>query len=289
MSSTRRRHRPRRAATTPASPGTACDSPMTAGQVWSLAIDPTTPNHARRYRGTVPRRDVPHRRRRHHLGAAPPEIPEFCAGVSRPRILTATVDEYRPQVGSGSASRRAGCGAAGTAATRWARSTAPPRTSPRRHQLRRALRRGPPGPAQDAGGPVVNALFVSPTTAGRGPVPIPGSTWGIYYTRLVRACPVPMSSCSASATGHPGPQTRSSAPTTWPGPGSVVSRHPGELHRVGLRRAPGRPRARLRRDQVRATCSARTDAGRSGKEWREFPEITDVAWTPATAPAPEGH
>jgi len=74
------------------------DSPMNDRTIWSLAVDPTHPDTMLVGTGAPSRAAV---FRTTDGGETweqlPPQIPEFCAGVNRPRILTCTVDRYEPK------------------------------------------------------------------------------------------------------------------------------------------------------------------------------------------------
>ena len=113
------------------------------------------------------------------------------------------------------------------------------------------------------------------------------ATWGIYYTRLVARIPGSNALLLGIGDGTPGTTTRifrsDDLARTWvestfdePAGSTVwaVGTHPEDPDLVFAGTKYG--------DLFRST-----DGGRGfTKEWRQFPEITDVAWTPAVAAAP---
>ena len=279
------------AATTPAPPGSRVPSPFDDQQVWSIAVDPQRPGlPPRRHRSTVARGDVPHAPTPATTwDRLPPEIPERCAGVSRPRILTVTVDRVRRPDRPGSASRRAGCGAAGTAATAGPASTARPRTSRTASPTPtstaswssrdRPRRPGVPGRQR--------ALRQPRRRRDLDPDRHPEAVGHLLHPPGHAASPVPMRCCSVSATAPRAPRRRSSAPTTWPGPGRSPSSTPPRTPPCGPSACtPPTPASSFAGTKYGHLFRS-TDGGRTcTKEWREFPEITDVAWTPPRRPGP---
>jgi photosystem II stability/assembly factor-like uncharacterized protein len=130
----------------------------------------------------------------------------------------------------------------------------------------------------------VNALFVSTDDGRTWRRTGTKSTWGIYYTRLVSRIPNSNDLLLGIGDGTPGTETRvfrsEDLAATWtrstfdtPANSTVwaFGLHPHDPNLVFA----GTKYGHLFRS---------TDAGRNFvKEWREFPEITDVAWTPAVA------
>ncbi|WP_327589703.1 hypothetical protein OHA25_23825 [Nonomuraea sp. NBC_00507] len=267
------------------------DSPMNGMHIWALAIDPDDPDRILAGTGAPSRAAV---FRTTDAGKSwdrlPPEIPEFCAGVNRPRILTVTWDH----VDSGGA--WFGVEEGGLWRTRdrgytWQRVDGTPASLPDGvtnsdiHSI--VVLAGPPKTIVVA---VVNALFVSQDD---------GRTWtrqdtrrkyGIYYTRLVMPIPGTDDLLLGIGDATPGTMTKILYSTdlaqTWteadldtPANSTVwaFGTHPADPSTVFA----GTKYGHLLRS---------TDAGRTWtKEWREFPEITDVAWTPAVAAGPGAH
>jgi photosystem II stability/assembly factor-like uncharacterized protein len=267
------------------------DSPMNGMHVWSLALDPDDPDCMLAGTGAPSRAAV---FRTADGGKSwdrlPPEIPEFCAGVSRPRILTAAWDHadgrtawFGVEEGGLWRSRDRG--------DTWERVDGTPRTRP--HGVTNSdvhcvvVLEGPPKTTVVA---VVNALFVSHDDGGTWSRQDTREAYGIYYTRLVTRIPGTNELLLGIGDGTPGTTTRILRSTdlarTWtesalgtPANSTVwaFAVHPADPALVFA----GTKYGHLFRS---------ADAGRTWvKEWREFPEITDVAWTPAVAAAPAGH
>lgn len=267
------------------------DSPMNGMHVWSLAIDPNDPDCMLAGTGAPSRAAV---FRTADGGKSwdrlPPEIPEFCAGVSRPRILTAAWDHadgrtawFGVEEGGLWRSRDRG--------DTWERVDGTPRTLP--HGVTNSdihcvvVLEGPPKTIVVA---VVNALFVSQDDGGTWSRQDTRQAYGIYYTRLVTNIPGTNDLLLGIGDGTPGTMTRILRSTdlahTWtesaldtPANSTVwaFAVHPADPALVFAGTKYGH-------------LSRSVDAGRTWvKEWREFPEISDVAWTPAVAAAPAGH
>lgn len=216
-----------------------------------------------------------------------PEIPERCAGVSKPRILTATWDDvdgrsawFGVEEGGLWCSRDRG--------DTWDRTDGTPKSLP--HGVTGSdvhcivVLEGPPKTLVCL---VVNAIFVSTDDGATWTRTDTRETWGIYYTRLVARIPGTTSSLLLGiGDATPGTLTRifrsDDLARTWqestldvPANSTVwaFGVHPADPLLVFA----GTKYGHLFRS---------TDGGRSfAKEWREFPEITDVAWTPYVAPA----
>ncbi|HKS99709.1 MAG TPA: hypothetical protein VJT31_09295 [Rugosimonospora sp.] len=257
------------------------DSPFNDTQVWSIAIDPNDPDSMLVGTGAPSRAAV---YRTGDGGARwerlAPELPERCAGVSRPRILTATYDHvdgksawFGVEEGGLWRSRDRG--------DTWTRvDGAPPGVSVSDVHCVAVL----DGPPKTIVCLVVNAIFVSRDDGATWTRTGTRSTWGIYYTRLVARIPNSNAVLLGIGDGTPGTLTRifrsDDLAQTWqestldtPANSTVwaFGTHPHDPDLVFA----GTKYGHLFRS---------TDGGRSfTKQWREFPEITDVAWTPAVA------
>ncbi|MGE5136915.1 MAG: WD40/YVTN/BNR-like repeat-containing protein [Gemmatimonadota bacterium] len=267
------------------------DSPMNGSHVWSLTIDPSAPDCMLAGTGAPSRAAI---FRTTDGGATwdrlPPQLPESCAGVSRPRILTTAWDHVDGKT-AWFGVEEGGLWRSRDRGDTWERIDGTPRSLP--HGVTNsdihciAVLDGPPKTIVVA---VVNALFVSQDD---------GETWtrqgtreayGIYYTRLVTRLPDSDDLLLGIGDGTPGTMTRifrstdlaqtwtessldtPANSTTW-----AFAVHPADPALVFA----GTKYGHLFRSP---------DAGRTwAKEWREFPEITDVAWTPAVAAAPAAH
>ena len=125
------------------------DSPMNGQAVWSIAIDPVDPSYI--YAGTgAPSRAVMFRSTDGGTTweRLSPEIPEFCQGVNRPRILTICVDPSDTAqvwfgVEEGGLWRSGDHGATCVASTRNAASPIPTSIASRCCRRRRSNRSGP--------------------------------------------------------------------------------------------------------------------------------------------------
>ncbi len=267
------------------------DSPMNGSHVWSLAVDPNDPDCMLAGTGAPSRAAI----FRTTDGGAnwdqlPPQIPESCAGVSRPRILTTAWDHVDGKT-AWFGVEEGGLWRSRDRGDTWERIDGTPHSLP--HGVTNSdihcivVLDGPPKTIVVA---VVNALFVSQDD---------GETWtrqgtreayGIYYTRLVTRIPGTEELLLGIGDGTPGTMTRifrsADLAGTWtesaldtPANSTVwaFAVHPADPALVFA----GTKYGHLFRS---------ADAGRSwAKEWREFPEITDVAWTPAVAAAPATH
>jgi photosystem II stability/assembly factor-like uncharacterized protein len=263
-------------------------SPFNDTQVWSIAIDPHDPDSMLVGTG-APSRAAMYRTADggSTWDRLPPELPERCAGVSKPRILTVTYDHVDAK------SAWFGVEEGGL----W-RSRDRGDTWDRVDGTRKELPHGVTvsdvhcvvvldGPPKTLICVVVNAVFVSQDDGLTWARTDTKATWGIYYTRLVARIPGSNALLLGIGDGTPGTTTRifrsDDLARTWaestfdePATSTVwaVGTHPAEPDLVFAGTKYG--------DLFRST-----DGGRAfAKEWRQFPEITDVAWTPAVAAAP---
>jgi photosystem II stability/assembly factor-like uncharacterized protein len=255
--------------------------------VWSIAVDPNHPSVV--YAGTgAPSRSALFKSvdAGETWSRLPPEMPEFCAGVNRPRMLTICVDpDDSQQVWFGV--EEGGVWRSRDGGQNFTRVDGP--NSAIRNSDIHAISILP----RTASAPkttivlTVNAVYVSDDD---------GQSWdgklskqrfdGLYYTRTVM--PIPKTEgelVMAIGDGTPGYKTRLYRSTdrgrNWAetelevAPNSTfwaLGSHPADplLMYAGTKYG----------DLFRSR-----DGGRSWqKEWREFSEITAVAWTPVAAP-----
>lgn len=255
--------------------------------VWSIAIDPNHPEVL--YAGTgAPSRSALFKST--DAGETwfrlPPEMPEFCLGVNRPRMLTICVNPDDSQdvwfgVEEGGVWRSRDAGQT------FERLDDPKKTI--RISDIHAISILP----QTAAAPrtfivlTVNSVYVSQDD---------GQTWdakaskerfdGLYYTRTV--LPVPATDnelLMAIGDGTPGFKTRlyRSEDRGYHWTEAAVDVTPNSCFwAIGGHEADP---SRLYAGTKYGDLYRSTDGGRSWqKEWREFPEITAVAWTPVRAP-----
>ncbi len=263
------------------------DSPFNDQQVWSIAIDPNDADSMLIGTG-APSRAVMYRTGDGGVtwDRLSPELPEKCAGVSKPRILTTVYDHVDGK------SAWFGVEEGGLWVTRdrgdtWDRTDGPDGVTPSDIHCVVVL----DGPPKTIVCLVVNAIFVSQDDGRTWTRTGTKSTWGIYYTRLVARIPGSNSLLLGIGDATPGTVTRvfrsDDLAQTWtestfdtPANSTVwtFGTHPTDADLVFA----GTKYGHLFRS---------TDGGRTfTKEWREFPEITDIAWTPAVAAAaPAAH
>lgn len=266
-------------------------TPFDDRHVWSIAVDPHDPDTLLVGTG-APSRAAMYRT---CDGGATwdrvgPELPEHCAGVSKPRILTTTFDHVDGKsawfgVEEGGLWRSRNRGESWDRVDGTAEELPDGVTVSDVHCV--VVLDGPPKTIICI---VVNALFVSTDDGLTWTRTGTKSTWGIYYTRLVHRLPGSNSVLLGIGDGTPGTTTRifrsDNLAATWheatldvPANSTVwaFGTHSTDPDLVFA----GTKYGHLFRS---------TDGGRTfTKEWREFPEITDVAWTPAVAADPPAH
>ncbi len=259
------------------------DSPFNDQQVWAIAIDPHDPDSMLVGTG-APSRAAMYRTDDggKSWDRLSPELPERCAGVSKPRILTAIYDHvdgksmwFGVEEGGLWRSRNRG--------DTWERldgADLPQGVTVSDVHCIVVL----DGPPKTLVCVVVNAIFVSRDDGLTWSRTGTKSTWGIYYTRLVTRIPGSNSLLLGIGDGTPGTTTRifrsDDLARTW----SEATLDVAASSTVwGFGTHPSDPDLVLAGTKY-GNLFRSTDGGRSfTKEWRDFPEITDVAWTPAVA------
>jgi photosystem II stability/assembly factor-like uncharacterized protein len=265
------------------------DSPMNGMQVWSLAVDPGDPALILAGTGAPSKAAV---FRTTDGGKSwdrlPPEIPEFCAGVSRPRILTMTWDSAN---GAWFGIEEGGLWRTRDQGDTWQRLDGTPASLPDGvtnsdvHCV--TILDGPPKTIVVA---VVNALFISQDDGVTWTRQDTRARYGIYYTRLVAAIPGTSDLLLGIGDATPGTTARIFYSTdlaqTWT-EATLDSPANSTVWAFGVHAAdPALVFAGTKYGHLYRSV----DAGRNWtKEWREFPEITDVAWTPAVAAGSRVH
>ncbi len=267
------------------------DSPMNGLTVWALAFDPVDPSIV--YAGTgAPSRGRMYRSRNGGLSwtTLPVELPEFCKGVNRPRILSIAVHPQRHEevwfgVEEGGAWRSSDFG------DHWSRvdTEASGISNSDIHAIAvlPALAEGPDAAPARHLILTVNSVYTSDDA---------GESWsgvasksrfdGMYYTRTVQ--PVDAEGRTLLlAIGDATPGTRS---------GIWRSTDRGRSWaRTLLHSAPNSTfwafgthaadRSLVLAGTKYGDLFRSTDGGASWfKDWRAFSEITSVAWTPYEAP-----
>lgn len=262
------------------------DSPMNGMAVWSIAVDPLDPAYI--YAGTgAPSRAVMFR----SIDGAKswerlsPEIPEFCHGVNRPRILTICVDPLDGTkawfgVEEGGAWRSLDRGLT------WKRID---EDSAIRNSDIHAIAILPPDQNKQPAVVfvlTVNSVFTS-TDDGKTWTGVPSKSRfdGMYYTRTVQPLPGGDSLMLAIGDGTPGTRSKIyrsvDRGTTWT-PALLHAAPNSTVWAFGVHAAdPALVFAGTKYGDLFRSF----DGGLSWfKEWRAFPEITSVAWTPFLAP-----
>ena len=263
---------------------TRVSGPFDDTQLWTLSIDPNDPDFLLVGSGAPDRAYVWSST---DAGATwtelPPRIPATCAGVSKPRILTSTVDPSDPDrlwfgIEEGGLWHSADRGAS------WERLDAAPGTAGAvtNSDVHAVLVH--PGDPKTHLVVTVNALWTSRDRGATWEGRIAREAFGYRYARTVAVLPDGHTLLFACGDGTPGTVTRvyrsDDVGATWQEttfdvePNSTVwgfGVHPADPALVFA----GTKYGHLLRS---------VDGGRSWvKEWREFSEITAVTWTPAVA------
>ena len=254
--------------------------------VWSIAVDPRNPRVI--FAGTgAPSRAAIYRS--HDAGETwtrlPPEIPEFCAGVNRPRLLTICIDpDDSQQVWFGI--EEGGAWRSRNGGDSWVRVDDSIPGGLRNSDIHAIAML-----ASKGDDPKVN-LVLTVNCVHRSTDD--GATWagelsrdrfdGLYYTRTVQAMPGSDRLLLALGDGTPGRRTRiyqsDDRAQTWTE--SRIDFPPNStVWTFGVHAA----RPELVFAGTKYGDLYRSDDGgrRWHKEWRVFSEITAVAWTPIKA------
>lgn len=263
------------------------ESPLNGETVWSIAFSPVDPKlvfagtgapaRARMYRS----RDGGHTWRRLDI-----ELPEFCAGVHRPRILSICPHpERREEVWFGV--EEGGAWRSDDAGDTWARVDEPGRgiNNSDIHAIA-VLPATKDAPAKHI---VVTVNSVCESTDDAHTFscePSKSRFDGLYYTRTVQVLDAAgQQLVLALGDGTPGTRTRiyrsSDRGQTWSA--AILHTQPNStVWAFGVN--PSDPTLLFAGTKYGHLLRS-TDAGRSWfKEWREFSEITSVLWTPFLAP-----
>jgi photosystem II stability/assembly factor-like uncharacterized protein len=259
--------------------------PFDDTQLWTLSIDPNDPDFLFVGSGAPDRAYVWSSA---DGGATwtelPPRIPATCEGVSKPRILTSTVDPSDPNrlwfgIEEGGLWHSADRGAT------WERLDAPPGTSDgavTNSDVHAVLVH--PGDPKTHVVVTVNALWVSRDGGATWDGRIAREAFGYRYARTVAVLADERILLFACGDGTPGTVTRiyrsEDLGATWQETAFDVEPN-STVWGFGVHAAdPALVFAGTKYGHLLRSV----DGGRSWvKEWREFPEITAVAWTPAVA------
>lgn len=271
---------------------TRVDSPMNGQHIWSLAIDPSNPQVM--FAGT----GAPSRCRLYRTedggrtwATTGPVFPEFCAGVNRPRLLTIAIDPrdsndvwFGVEEGGLWHSRDGG-----RDSDAWERVDAPTKAIPISDIHAISILR------DAAGNKTLLVLTVNATYRSTDN----GAHWselasrevfdGMYYTRTVQPLADPAGSAGhlLLAIGDGTPGTRTMLYRSADGGATWAATHlatPPNSTFWGIGVHPADPDLLFAGTKYGHLFRS-TDGGHHWtKEWREFPEITSVAWTPFVAP-----
>lgn len=263
------------------------ESPLNGLTVWSLAFDPVDPKRV--YAGTgAPSRAQMFRSCDAGLSweRLDVELPEFCAGVNRPRILTVCVNPVQHRevwfgVEEGGAWRSADAG------DTWERIDTPGRGI--NNSDIHAIAVLPAQGEQPVKHVVLTVNSVCESEDG-------GRTWtakasrdrfdGMYYTRTVQAVdPEGRVLLLAIGDGTPGTRTQIFRSQDRGASWAPTVLHSAPNSTVWAFGVHGSDRKLIFAGTKYGHLLRSTDAGKSWhKEWRDFSEITSVAWTPFEAP-----
>ncbi len=261
------------------------DGPIDGMTVWSIAIDPTDP--AVLYAGTgAPSRAALFKSDDAGLSwrRLPPELPEFCSGVNRPRLLTICVDpDDSAQVWFGV--EEGGVWRSGDGGQAWTRVDTPQGAI--RNSDIHAVAILPRSAQHDKTTLVltVNAIYRSTDD---------GHSWsgklskdrfdGLYYTRTV--LPLPGGDLLlAVGDGTPGRRSRLYRSGDRAGhwtPCELASAPNSTFWALGAHAAD--PQLVYAGTKYGDLFDSADGGATWRKQWRSFSEITALAWTPFTAP-----
>lgn len=271
---------------------TRVPGPFTGHHLWTISIAPGNPDLMLVGSGAPSRARV---WLSEDGGASweqlPPDIPERCAGVSRPRILTSTIDPLaRARLWFGI--EEGGLWHSADRGLTWHRID---------DTSARTEHRGPLGPVTNSDVHAVlvhpgrdqvthlvvtvNALWTSTDGGESWFCRISADEFGLRYARTVAALADGETLLFACGDSTPGSVTK-----IFRSVDAGVSWEPTELVDVpgstvwGFGVHPDDPDLVLAGTKY-GNLLRSTDGGRSWrKEWREFPEISAVAWTPEISP-----
>ena len=266
---------------------TRVDSPMNDMHVWSLAIDPQDPKNMLAGTGAPSRAALfsssDNGKTWRRIG---PEIPEFCQGVHRPRLLTVCIDPTdgrRQWFGL----EEGGLFFSHDGGQNWERLDEKHRISSSDIHAIRIV----PGPPKTVMVVVVNGVYRSEDDGKSWTGVNAKQAFGLRYGRMV-AAKADSSSTLLLAIGDATPGTASKI---------LRSRDLGKSWEVlplplapnstfwafGVH--PANPNLIFAGTKYGHLYRTQNGGDSWQREWREFSEITDIAWTPAQAKAAPGH
>ena len=265
------------------------DSPFNGQMVWKVAVDPA--NSRRIFVGTgAPSRAALWRTLDGGLtwSKAPVEIPEFCAGVNRPRLLAIALDPADPkQLWFGL--EEGGLFHSRDGGDTWERVDS--RLLYDFHTDIHAIHVLPNHGRKTVVVVCVNAVYRSTDEGANWTGMLPNETYGLYYARALAAPRGSEATLYLSiADGTPGTTSRilatHDAGQTWDM--QPLPQQPNSCI-WAIAANPADPQ-RLIAGTKYGHLFTSTSGGRSWqKQWRDFSEITDVAWSPEVAPIKVAH